>query len=339
MTQADNISKLDERLIPGELMQYIESEQISSIEELVLPNSMDGDGPLVSVIIPTYEDSQYLTKALYSVGNQTYNNLEVILVDGSDIRMLERLATDYDWIQYLSSPVKGVSAARNDGIERSSGEIIALLDADDYWHPKKIEKQVSLVESGENVVYSDYINIDAKNSERSTSYVDGSPHQCRDLVYLGRFFDQIPVQTSTLLFSRSVISNRPFKESVRYGEDTLLMFELFKNHPPAHISEPLSVRRKRTGSLQSSIDGSYKNTSNLLEYYTNNYPELKPAFETWFGKRDAYLGKRHIRGGDRLAGRKHLKRSIKLNGKKVDILIYYIISFFPINRLRYVLNN
>jgi glycosyltransferase involved in cell wall biosynthesis len=333
----DNGRNIDNKSIPYELIYPLDSEKASSVKELDLPKSMSGDGPLVSIIIPTYKDAEYLTEALYTLGNQTHKNIEVILVDSSNDQELEYLAINHDWIRYFSTPANGVSAARNDGIKKSSGEIIALLDADDYWHKNKIEKQVSVLESDENMVYSDYIDINIRRSKNSVSYMDGSPYQSEDMLYLARFFNQIPIQTSTLAFKKSIISGSPFNESIIYGEDTLFMFEYFKKYPPVHISEPLSVRRKRSGSLQSSINDSYQNTSELLRYYIANYPELKPAFEAWFGKRDAHLGKRHIRSGNRYIGRKHLERSIELNGKKISVLLYYIISLFPIEKLRSIL--
>jgi len=123
--------------------------------------------PLVSVIIPAYNAEQFVERTLNSVLNQTYQNLEVIVVnDGSHDRTVEivsEIARRDDRVMLLHQSNSGVAAARNLGIQHSRGEFIAPIDADDLWHPENIAKQVNCaLEGGSSVgvVYSWSVYID-----------------------------------------------------------------------------------------------------------------------------------------------------------------------------------
>ena len=102
---------------------------------------------LVSVVIPAYNAGPYIAQAVESVLSQTYPYIECIVVDdGSTDDTRQRLAPYMDWIHYIWQENQERSAARNRGIEAAKGEYIAFLDADDWWHPTKVEKQVSVLE-------------------------------------------------------------------------------------------------------------------------------------------------------------------------------------------------
>ena len=111
---------------------------------------------LVSAIIPAYNARKFIQKTLDSIIQQTYTNLEIIVVDdGSNddtaAVVMTNLNTDKR-IRFFRQPNLGVAAARNLAIEHSKGEFIAPCDADDLWHPQKIEKQIQcMTVSDDNV--------------------------------------------------------------------------------------------------------------------------------------------------------------------------------------------
>ncbi len=111
----------------------------------MLQSSIKDQTPRVSVIIPTYNSAQYLAVAIESVLNQTYTNYEIIVIDdGSTDNTVEILEKYQDKIHYIYQENQGVSAARNQGISLSKGELIAFLDADDIFMAHKLEKQVEV---------------------------------------------------------------------------------------------------------------------------------------------------------------------------------------------------
>lgn len=113
---------------------------------------------LVSVIIPCFNAEKWLAEAIDSCLEQTYSNIEIIVIDdGSTDNCLEIIKSYGDKIIWQSFPHKGGNYARNKGFDLSKGDYIQYLDADDYILPEKIEKQVRfLEETGADVVYGDW---------------------------------------------------------------------------------------------------------------------------------------------------------------------------------------
>lgn len=108
---------------------------------------------LVSVIIPCYNDYKYINDAIKSINNQTYKNVEIIIIDdGSDLKTKEVLKSIIqENIIIIYQENAGPSAARNIGIKRSKGEFVLTLDADDYFEPTFIAKALDLLQKNENV--------------------------------------------------------------------------------------------------------------------------------------------------------------------------------------------
>ena len=107
--------------------------------------------PLVSVLMPAYNSELYIAEAIQSILNQTYRNIELIIFDdgSSDkTRQVIQGFTDPRIIKVLSDQNYGVVRARNEMIDRTTGKYIALMDADDIADPTRLEKQVSVLETG-----------------------------------------------------------------------------------------------------------------------------------------------------------------------------------------------
>ena len=101
--------------------------------------------PLVSAIIPNFNYARFVCEAVESALAQTYDHLEVIVVDdGSSDDSLQVLKQFGDRIRVIAQPNAGVAASRNNGAAASSGEFVAFLDADDLWAPDKIAAQVEV---------------------------------------------------------------------------------------------------------------------------------------------------------------------------------------------------
>src|SRR5690349_649039 len=98
--------------------------------------------PTVSVIIPTFNRSSLLIRAIESVTRQTYGDLEIVVVDdGSTDDTRERLAPYLGQIKYVHQQNSGVSAAQNKGVAVATGQWVSILGDDDDWLPTKLECQ------------------------------------------------------------------------------------------------------------------------------------------------------------------------------------------------------
>lgn len=119
---------------------------------------MGSQPPLVSVVIPCYNAQRWVAEAVKSCLKQTYNPIEIIVVDdGSTDGSLAALQEFAAEVKLYGGPNRGGNFARNKGFALSSGDYIQFLDADDYLLPDKIENQVRcLEETGADIVYSDW---------------------------------------------------------------------------------------------------------------------------------------------------------------------------------------
>lgn len=128
---------------------------------------MTSEGILVSVVIPVYNGERFVRRTLAAALAQTYQQLEIVVVDdGSTDRspkIVEAEAERDKRVRLFRTDRSGVAAARNFGVKQAQGDLIALLDADDLWHPDKLSRQVQvMLESSDNVgvVYCWSIGID-----------------------------------------------------------------------------------------------------------------------------------------------------------------------------------
>jgi glycosyltransferase involved in cell wall biosynthesis len=100
--------------------------------------------PIISCIVPVFNGERYLSAAVKSILKQSYQSLEIIVVDdGSTDRTAEVIEHCGGQVRFLRQPNAGTAAARNLGLSAAAGEFIAFLDADDLWHPEKLERQMA----------------------------------------------------------------------------------------------------------------------------------------------------------------------------------------------------
>ena len=159
----------------------------------------------VSVIIPNHNYAKYLPQAIESVLNQTYENIEIIVVNnGSTDNSMSVLSEYVGKINVIDQPNLGQSGARNSGLNTSSGEFIAFLDADDYWEKEKLEKQCNLLNADTQLVYSGISRFSDTNPETRTTLLPKFRGACSS------FFAQLPGESivlsgeSTAIFSREL---------------------------------------------------------------------------------------------------------------------------------------
>ena len=101
----------------------------------------------ITVIVTTYNRPEYISETLEAIFSQTYKNFEVILVDdGSRENYVDIYKEKYPELTLIKKQNAGISAARNSGVERASGDWIAFCDDDDVWMPDKLERQVEATE-------------------------------------------------------------------------------------------------------------------------------------------------------------------------------------------------
>ncbi len=197
---------------------------------------------LISVIIPVYNAEEYLKECLDSVLNQTYTNLEIILVDDGSLDNSGRICDEYaqsdSRIKVIHKENGGVSVARNSGIDASSGELIVFVDADDYLDEAMIEKLYNALGNNDFSIcrfayeYSDktvfYQEYNLPLFIKKPYYFEYIMADKYNKAYADRIVcDKIFGSVCRTLFKSETIKNNEirFLEGVKIAEDRLFLLE------------------------------------------------------------------------------------------------------------------
>jgi glycosyltransferase involved in cell wall biosynthesis len=239
--------------------------------------------PTVSVVIPMYQAGPWIEEALSSVDSQTYPILECIVVDdgstddGADVvRAFAR--TSACEVRLVSQQNAGVSAARNAGLAVTSGDLIALLDADDFWHPSKVAAQLAhLVQEGSSACTTGYALVDS-STRRVTGVVRfGNPERAirRWLAIEGNGL----LLPSTVLFRRAVLDHViGFDPRVSVCEDLEFATRLLRFGGLTIVPDTLVGYRMHPSQSHRQLDRMASNTSVLLTDVVS-FVGFRPSFE------------------------------------------------------------
>ena len=197
-------------------------------------------GPLVSIIIPNYNYGDFIASAIESALNQSYPNVETIVVDdGSSDSSCAVMASYSGRIDAIVKKNGGPSSARNAGIRLSRGELLLFLDSDDILFPRAVEKLVNayLVGGSDQLVYGDSLFFHGSASW-SVKRRNPSGHIWRELLN-GNFICCHEV----LVLRRLVLEENGFDEAMRMCEDFDFWLRLARHHEFRHVNVTVAQRR------------------------------------------------------------------------------------------------
>jgi glycosyltransferase involved in cell wall biosynthesis len=197
--------------------------------------------PLVSVVIPFY-NCPYIDQAIDSVLNQTYPNIEIILVNDGSTQFLDKLEPYMENIRYIEKENGGTATALNVGIKSSFGEYFAWLSADDIFKHDKISKQINLLLSNNGYFCNtSYSLINTKN--QITSILQGFNFPKK--IYLANtLIKGCIINGSTVMINMDVFrSIGNFDESLRYTHDYDLWLRMLPHYEFDYIHEDLLLYR------------------------------------------------------------------------------------------------
>lgn len=228
--------------------------------------------PDVSVVIPAYNAAATLSRAIESVLAQTHPAGEIIVVDDGGADDLEAIRTRFgDRVTWIRQPNGGASSARNRGIDAACGELIAFLDADDYWEPTKLETQVGwFVRRPELGVCGARHYGQPPGGQRRLSAVKIGrfPQYDRVVTLLGRdaFDAACCLWTGTVVVRRRLLDGVRFETGLEPAEDRDVWIRLVRTSPMVHLSEPLATAVFEPGSLsRTAVDRDCGNMMRIVE--------------------------------------------------------------------------
>lgn len=203
--------------------------------------------PLVSIVIPVYNGEKYVKEAIDSALNQTYKNIEIIVVnDGSTDKSEEIILSYGEKLRYFKKENGGVATALNLAIKEAKGEYISWLSHDDVYFPNKIERQIeelSKLEDKNTILYSNLEYID-ENSEFLSKSILHDKYKINDL--------NKPLYTllNGLIHGCSLIIRRDillyfngFNETLKTVQDYYLWFDIFKEYSVKYMEDVLIKSR------------------------------------------------------------------------------------------------
>jgi glycosyltransferase involved in cell wall biosynthesis len=213
----------------------------------------DHEHPLVSVIIPTFNRAWILLEAIESVLSQTFENYELIVVDdGStdNTRLLLKACKD---IRVVSQENKGVSAARNRGIEAATGDYLAFLDSDDLWLPEKLDLQMAFFKTHPKAMICQTQETWIRNGKRI------NPKK-RHRKASGMFFDRslalCLVSPSAVIIKKELLEDvGQFDEDLPACEDYDLWLRIGARYPMFLVDEALVIKRGGHADQLSALSG------------------------------------------------------------------------------------
>lgn len=188
----------------------------------------------IAVIIPTYNGASFIRRALESVLSQTRRADEVIVVDDGSTDTTPAIVAEYP-VTLIRQNNSGVSSARNTGMRRATTEWVALLDQDDWYHPKKLEIQERSLRPGVVVSYCAHWIVDGKSERLMRSCPED---RLRETL---RFKQPIPPLTA-IMHRRAVLECGGFNEQVMGVEDWELYSRLIAKGKFVAVEEPLCYR-------------------------------------------------------------------------------------------------
>lgn len=216
----------------------------------------------VSIIVPFY-NCPYIEKALESLINQTYKNIEIIVVDDGSTLYSEKIEPFLDKILFIKKENGGTASALNTGIEHATGDYLCWLSSDDIFYPEKTEIQLRLMErENAQFSYTSYYCID-ENGEIITPIIGINPPTRLEFIKAmikGNIINGCSVMIQKKIFEQIGV----FDEALLYTHDYDLWLRIMQNYKFHFVPKPLLQYRIHTQMGTKKYAGSIKRENRFV---------------------------------------------------------------------------
>lgn len=290
--------------------------------------------PRVSVVIPSFNCEQYLAEAVRSALAQSYDPIEVIVVDdGSKVDQSRALQGIVDSrLRFIRQENRGVAGARNTGVHESHGELIAFLDADDRWLPRKLEVQWAVMQATQaDVVFCDLHRF--RRDRRLPSTYLGSLGTPPEGLFFRALVRKNVVPLSTALVTRRALDAvGGFCEDPAVWEDWDLWLRLARRYRFSYTPEVLAEYRLHDANASGDVDVLISRSLGTLNRLERESPGMfdNARRDLRFSRANLHfnLGYARLRQGRRLEARQSLRTAARLRplhvGTWKDLIRTYI---------------
>lgn len=194
---------------------------------------------MISVIIPVYNREKTIKRAVESVLEQTYKNIEIIIVDDhstdNSINIIHKLNDKRIKIFRLNEN-KGACYARNYGVKQAHGQYIAFQDSDDFWFPEKLEEQIKcLQEQKKDLVFC---RMNTYNEKNTFLHLTPAIYENKCITYNDLIYGNL-VSTQTILCKKEIFQNNQFDNSIKRFQDWDFVLQVAKQYQIYFLAETL----------------------------------------------------------------------------------------------------
>lgn len=238
--------------------------------------------PTVSVIIPVYNGSNFLSEAIDSILAQTYTNFEIIVVDDGSTDDTWKIIQSYDdKIRGIHKANGGVASALNCGIKNMRGKYFAWLSHDDLWLADKLEKQINFLKVNPQykICYSDFFIIASSGTILKSVNSPWYPRQkaIRELFKTGYIHGSSIIVEKTCFNKVGV-----FSEQLKYTQDIEMWIRMSRVYELARVPEKLIKGRRHRQQGSNNISAHFSEKSSMFEntFLSFRPDELFPEFQT-----------------------------------------------------------
>ncbi|MBO0440378.1 glycosyltransferase family 2 protein [Candidatus Enterococcus ikei] len=221
---------------------------------------------MISVIIPSYNRSDTILRAVDSVLNQTYSDIELLVVDDGSTDDTLKVLSDIKDSRLTIIKTKennGATYARNLGIDQSKGEYIAFQDSDDLWYPNKLQKQLDFIRSSK----ADIVACAMKSKEvgKNSGTCTRNLGNHGELITSADLLPQNFISTQTILGKKKVFLEEKFDEQIPRYQDWELMLRITKKFKVYFDNEVLVDQFIQKDSITKNMDKSFFSLNKIIE--------------------------------------------------------------------------
>lgn len=285
------------------------------------------DQPLISIIIPTYNRAHLIGRSIKSVISQTYQNLDIIVVDDGSIDNTEEVVNSFQdsRIHYIKHENnRGVSAARNTGIKLAKGQYVAFQDSDDEWLPEKLEKQLALFTQNNSpnlgLVVCGYSVIRETGTKRTYKRIN--PLSYKELL---SHFTGYGEATQRFILKRDITSSELyFDENLPAWEEWDLLFRISRTCHIGVANEPLVKYYRHSGPHVDIPSNRIRARKMLIRKYSSELGSCSKglSYAQW------QLALDYFQTGNIERVRLHLRKAIKANPWNLDYHLQYLAAIY-----------
>lgn len=237
---------------------------------------------LVTIIIPIYNVEKYLNQCIESVVNQTYTNLEIILVDDGSIDNSAHIAEEWvkrdSRIKLIKRENGGLSAARNTGIDNAHGEWLSFVDSDDYISKDYIQKMLTAAqENNVKLVNCNYLEVDEQGNSLIASKLNSGIYNYKEFwnYYYNTGLLTTLIVAWSKLYHKDIFQEIRYKEGILNEDEEIINAIIHQAKNIVIINTPLYYYRvNRAGSIMNSINKGIRPTVyKILKNRTDDFIE------------------------------------------------------------------